>query len=46
MLQQKYEFEDKIKDMSRKLDDARTKHECSAQDVINLRMTLEKILYV
>lgn len=45
LLQQKYELEDELKDMSRKLEDARTKHKCSTQDVINLRMMVEKIRY-
>jgi len=46
LLKQKYEFEDKLKDMSGNLEDARTKHEFSMQDVANLRMMLEKIRYV
>jgi tRNA C32,U32 (ribose-2'-O)-methylase TrmJ len=46
LLKQKYEFEDKLKDMSGKLEDARTKHEFSIQDVANLRVMLEKIRYV
>jgi len=46
LLKQKYEFEDKLKDMSGKLEDARTKHEFLMQDVENLRMLLEKIRYV
>lgn len=45
LLRQKYEFEDKLKDMSRKLEDSRTKHEFSMQDVTNLRMMLENIRY-
>jgi tRNA C32,U32 (ribose-2'-O)-methylase TrmJ len=46
LLKQKHEFEDKLKDISRKLEDARTKHEFSMQDVANLKMMLEKIRYV
>jgi hypothetical protein len=46
LLKQKYELEDQLKDMSGKLEDARTKHEFSMQDVANLRMMLENIRYV
>jgi len=46
LLKQKYEFEDKLKDLSGKLEDARTKREFSMQGVANLRKMLEKIRYV
>jgi tRNA C32,U32 (ribose-2'-O)-methylase TrmJ len=46
LLKQKYGFEDKLKDMSAKLEDATTKHEFSVQRLANLRMMLEKIRYV
>jgi len=46
LLKQKYEFEDQLKDMSGKLEDARTKYDFSMQDMTNLRMMLEKIRYV
>jgi predicted nucleic acid-binding Zn-ribbon protein len=46
LLQQKCELGDKLQDMNRKLEDYRTKHESSMQDVVNLRMMLEKIWYV
>jgi len=46
LLKQKYEFEDKLQDLSGKLEDARTKHEFSMQGVANLRMMLEKMRYV
>jgi septal ring factor EnvC (AmiA/AmiB activator) len=46
LLQQIYKFEDKLKDVNRMLEDARIKDECSVQDLLNLRMALEKIQYV
>jgi septal ring factor EnvC (AmiA/AmiB activator) len=46
LLKQKYEFEDKLKDLSVKLEDTRNKHEFSIQGVANLRTMLEKIWYV
>jgi hypothetical protein len=46
LLQQKSEYQDKHKDVNGKLEDARTKDECLAHDLMDLTMNLERIQYV
>ncbi|XP_023702685.1 ankycorbin isoform X2 [Cryptotermes secundus] len=43
LLQRKSEFEDKHKDVNRKLEDSRIKHDCLTQDLTDLTMNLERI---
>jgi hypothetical protein len=46
LLQQRSQCEDKHKDVSRKLEDTRTKYECLTQDLTDLTVNLESVQYV